>query len=86
MKYVECAYAQCVPVGKAPESFTAKMREPFLEIDYGHFYKSINKFFSMSDMELTDRSNSYYTNMALERDPIKLNETLDQFLELNVNL
>jgi hypothetical protein len=86
MKNVECAYARCVPIGTVPESFTAKMREPFLEVDYGHFYKSINKFFSMPDTELRDRSNRYYDAMASERDPIKLNKTLDQFIETNVKL
>lgn len=86
LKYVECAYARCVPIGKAPDSFTPKMREPFLEVDYSRFSKSINKFFSMSDTELVDRSNRYYAAMASERDPIKLNKTLDQFLETNMKL
>jgi hypothetical protein len=81
LKYGECAYARCVPVGKTPESFTARMRAPFVELDFDHLHRSIRRLFSMPDSELAARAQDYYAAMEADRNPAVLNARLDGFLE-----
>lgn len=86
LKYTECAYAHCVPVGKVPDSFTPEMKNPFFELDFGHLYFSIRKLFSMSLTEVVERSRDYYNVMQKERNPDVLNSKLDAFLSKEVGL
>lgn len=80
LKYSECAYARCVPVGKVPNSFSDKMKEPFLEIDFNCIAKSVQKILSIPNTELLERSRKYYEIFQIERNPDILNLKLDNFL------
>lgn len=81
LKYSECAYAQCVPVGKAPLSFSSKLQNYFINIDFSDFYKSINYIFSIPMSELENIAENYYYTFEQERNPELLNSQLDNFLE-----
>ncbi len=81
LKYSECAYARCVPVGKAPLSFSPKLKESFLEIDFDNLYQSIRYIFSIPVSELEDISKNYYLTFQKERNPELLNSLLDEFLD-----
>ncbi|WP_035992814.1 hypothetical protein [Leptolyngbya sp. KIOST-1] len=81
MKYRECAYARCVPIGKAPDSFSEAMSSAFLHLDFDRIYQSLQKCFSIPVDELEARSKSYYEAFAAERNPEILNKKLDAFLE-----
>ncbi|BAY33456.1 hypothetical protein NIES2107_53520 [Nostoc carneum NIES-2107] len=81
LKYSECAYAHCVPIGKAPLSFSNKLKEYFIDIDFNNFYKSINYIFSIPITELQDIAENYYSALELERNQDVLNSQLDAFLD-----
>ena len=81
LKYTECAYAHCVPVGKIPNSFTQAMKKSFFELDFSHLYSSIKRLFLIPNSELFERSRDYYLAMEHERNPAILNTNLDSFLQ-----
>lgn len=81
LKYSECAYAKCVPVGKTPTSFSPAMKEPFLEIDFQSINKSVERILSIPLDELSECSNKYYQALQSERNPQLLNDKLDSFLD-----
>lgn len=80
MKYRECAYAKTVPIGKIPYSFSDRLKEPFLEIDFDHVFSSLMRIFSLPIDELEDRASQYYSAFAAERNSEILNKKLDHFL------
>lgn len=82
LKYSECAYAKCVPVGEMPASFSQAMKEPFLEIDFQSINKSVERILSIPLDELSERSDKYYQAFQLERNPQLLNDKLDNFLDV----
>ena len=82
LKYSECAYARCVPIGRMPSSFSKKMKEPFIEVNLNFPRFSLNRIFSIPIDELIDRSNKYYSAFSQERNPDLLNKKVDNFFEL----
>ncbi|NMF56640.1 hypothetical protein [Pseudanabaena yagii] len=81
LKYSECAYARCVPVGKAPLSFSPKLKEFFLELNFDDLYRSIKYIFSIPLSDLEHISKNYYLTYLKERNPKLLNSLLDEFLD-----
>ncbi len=81
LKYSECAYAHCVPVGKSPLSFSPQLKKFFIELNFDDLYRSIKRIFSMPVSELEDLSKQYYLTYQQERNPELLNSQLDNFLE-----
>ncbi|OLP16363.1 hypothetical protein BST81_21470 [Leptolyngbya sp. 'hensonii'] len=80
LKYSECAYARCVPVGQVPHSFSARLQESFISLDFDHLGQSLRRVFSMPLTELQEIARAYYQAMAEERHPDRLNAHLDDFL------
>ncbi|MBI4783114.1 MAG: hypothetical protein HY785_17605 [Oscillatoriophycideae cyanobacterium NC_groundwater_1537_Pr4_S-0.65um_50_18] len=81
LKYSECAYARCVPVGKLPLSFDSPLKDLFLELDFDNLARSLKRVFSMPLAELEDLADKYYFHLSRERNPALLNAQLDHFLE-----
>ncbi len=80
LKYGECAYAYCVPIGKAPASFSSTLKEFFIELNFDNLAKSIRYIFSIPESELKDIAENYYFTLKQERSPDFLNSKLDDFL------
>jgi len=80
LKYSECAYAHCVPLGKAPRSFSNKLKEYFIELNFDKLAKSIKYIFSLPESELKDIVENYYFTLKQERRPDILNYHIDDFL------
>lgn len=80
LKYGECAYAHCIPVGKPPETFGGRLRSTFLDLDLDHLARSLRRIFSIPLAELEEIADRYYEAMQAERNPALLNAHLDEFL------
>ncbi|WNZ27299.1 hypothetical protein HJG54_30900 [Leptolyngbya sp. NK1-12] len=80
LKYTECAHARCVPVGKAPRSFSLNQKNTFIELDFNHLFQSTSRLFSIPLSELQNIAEQYYQVMKVERDPDLLNSKLDSFI------
>lgn len=80
LKFSECAYARCVPIGKAPLSFSPKLKEFFLELDFDNLYRSVKYIFSIPISELEDMSKNYYLTYQKERNSELLNAKLEKIL------
>ena len=76
LKYSECAYAGCVPVGKKPLSFNNLPAEYFFEIDENNIRYSLNKLFQIPYDELEKMASSYRNWMRKNRNPEHLNKLL----------
>lgn len=81
LKYSKCAYAHCVPVGKALVSFSSSLKEFFIKLNFDNITKSIKYIFTITESELEDIANNYYLTLKQERRPDVLNSKLDHFLE-----
>ena len=80
LKYSECAYAGCVPVGRAPATFNKGLKECVLEINPKDIYGSIKGFLKIPLNELQQRAESFRNLMERERNPALLNQKLHNFL------
>jgi len=81
LKYTECAYARCVPLGMVPKSFSEEVNKFFLLIDFENINRSIKSIFSIPVSELNDLANGYYLALSKERNPDLLNRKLEDFLK-----
>ena len=81
LKYSECAYARCVPVGKPPLSFSPLLKDLFLELDFDNLTRSLKRIFSIPISELEDLADKYHFHLSQERNPALLNARLDEFLQ-----
>lgn len=79
LKYSECAYAGCVPVGRAPSTFDKDLRDCVLELDTKNLFKSISGIFKISLNELEDRARVFRDLMEKKRNPAALHK---KFLEM----
>lgn len=80
LKYGECAYAACVPVGKAPDSFSARVKEFFVELDFDRIGQSVGRLLTMSETEVEQRAAGYRQVLWQERRADDWNAYLDGFL------
>lgn len=89
LKYRECAMAGSVPVGLPPRGLPREMLEPFVEVPLDRPLRaafSLVSVFNMSSSEAEDRARAYQSAYQEHRNPRRLNEKLDTFLEETVQL
>lgn len=80
MKYSECAYAGCVPVGFSPGTFDDKLKNYVIPIDNNNLTKSLLKLFSMPQSELAEIAAGYRKEFSMQRDPGVLNKKFGDFI------
>jgi hypothetical protein len=80
LKYSECANAGCVPVGQPPDSFSNRLRQCFISLDFERLYDSFCYLFSMPFDELQAIANEYRLAMTEERNPALLNDQLNELI------
>jgi hypothetical protein len=86
LKYKECAYAGCVPVGVPPKTFTNDMKAPFITLDFDKLTLSTIKAILKSDKELEDRAQAYRKAFQDNRNPQILNQNFQNHLgQIKVN-
>ena len=80
MKYSECAYAGCVPVGYSPGTFGDSLKKYVVTIDNRRLHKSMLKIFSIPIRERKEIAAGYRKDFAQQRDPALLNKIFTDFL------
>jgi len=75
MKYVECGYAGCVPIGEPPNSLKDHVRHCFLS--YSGRTTELLKAITTGRREMTEMAAEYRRIMRAMRDPAKLNASLE---------
>lgn len=86
LKYSECANAGCIPVGQPPGSFSDRLRQYFVTLDFDRLHNSFRQLFSMPLDELQAIADQYRLAMTEERNPALLNERLDDLVRETVYL
>lgn len=81
MKYSECAYAGCVPVGRAPETFHPELRKLVLPIDNRRMTRSLLNIFSMPENELAEIARAYRAEFERTRNLSVLTKNFESFLQ-----
>lgn len=80
LKYRECAYAGCVPVGELPDSLREAVRDYVAPLRPSHLWRDVRRLLSMSVTEAADRAAGYRAVLRRIRHPAVLEATLDQEL------
>ncbi len=76
LKYRECAYAGCAPVGAAPKTMSADVARQIVPLDWNDYRSKRDTLLSMRPEELYDRAKAYRAGFARDRDPAMLREKL----------
>jgi hypothetical protein len=76
LKYTECAYSGCIPVGKKPKTFFELNQELFFEINENDIQSSVSELFKISHSTLEYTANGYRNWMRENRNPCVLNSIL----------
>src|SRR5258708_7326887 len=76
LKYSECAYAGCVPVGRAPAAFPAELRELVLPLESGSLRRDLRRIAAMTRVECRDSARLYRERLKRARDPHALTAEL----------
>ncbi|MGA2800844.1 MAG: hypothetical protein ABSE97_00500 [Verrucomicrobiota bacterium] len=75
MKYIECGYAGCVPIGDPPNSLKDHVRHCFLS--YSGRTMELLKAIAAGRREMMEMAAEYRRIMRAMRDPTKLNASLE---------
>lgn len=81
LKYNECAYAGCIPVGLAPGSYPDGVKAIFLSLRPEKFLKDVLKIFFSADTK--NRLAKLRTFLTETRNPEILNIVLNRFIDEN---
>lgn len=76
LKYRECAYAGCCPVGAAPGTMSPELAGLIVLLDWQDYRAKRNRWLGMSSAELKERAQGYREAMRKERDPASLRSQL----------
>ena len=76
LKYRECAYAGCCPVGQSPEGFPVSASDSILNVSLTAFKEQFRKIRHTTPEELLDRSTRYRLSLAQERSPSLIKDRL----------
>lgn len=76
LKYSECAYGGCIPIGKKPSSFKDLPNEYFFDIDEDNIRASLKKLFSLDKNYLENIAIGYRSWMQSNRSPEHLTSLL----------
>jgi hypothetical protein len=85
VKFSECAYAHCFPIGESPASFDSSFKQYFKEINYSKLSSSIKYVLSINQKEQFNIAQGYRNIFKKERNKILLQHKLLDFLN-NINL
>lgn len=69
LKYNECAYALCCPVGEPAESLPSEAKAAFLQFDFGSWQKCIQSMREISEAETLDRAIKFRAALKAARQP-----------------
>ncbi len=76
LKYRECAYAGCTPVGGAPKTMSAQVAHQIVPLDWHDYRAKRDALLSMRPEKLYDRAIAYREGFARDRDPALLRDKL----------
>ena len=76
LKYSECAYAGCLPVGRAPDAFPAELRELILPLESTNLRQDLHRLSVMPHSACVDAARTYREQLKRHRDPRALNLAL----------
>jgi hypothetical protein len=76
IKYRECAYAGCCPVGAAPGTMTGELSDLIVPLDWQDYRAKRDRWLAMSPNDLKNRALAYREAMRRERDPQLLRSQL----------
>lgn len=78
LKFNECAYAGCIPVGLPPDSYPQSVKDVFLSLGAEHFLKDIfNIFFKKHSPQIVATLRNF---LHKTRNPDVLNNNLKRFI------
>lgn len=80
LKFRECAYAGCCPVGEAPLGFPATATEALLPITLRSWKQDLARLRAIGAEELTQRATAYRRALSAERQPQRLLGELQSWL------
>ncbi len=76
LKYSECAYAGCVPVGRAPVTFPPELRESVLPLEAAHLRRDLRQLAATASAACEQTASLYRERLRRARDPDLLNAEL----------
>lgn len=76
IKYRECAYAGCCPVGAAPRTMSEELADLIMPLDWQDYRAKRNRWLGMSRAELKEQAQAYREAMRRERNPASLRSQL----------
>lgn len=76
LKYSECAYAGCVPIGRAPDAFPAKLRELILPLESANLRQDLRRLSAIPQSACVDAARTYREQLKRHRDPHVMNLAL----------
>jgi hypothetical protein len=76
LKYRECAYAGCAPVGAVPKTVSAEVAHQIVPLDWHDYRAKRDALLSMHPEKLYDRAIAYREGFARDRDPALLRDRL----------
>lgn len=76
LKYSECAYAGCVPVGRVPSEFPPELSELVLPLEAGNLRQDLRRLATLEPAACSDAARLYRERLKRARDPQRLNAHL----------
>lgn len=76
LKYRECAYAGCAPLGAAPKTMSPDLARHIVPLDWTDYAGKRDAFLRMPPEELYQRAKAYREGFARDRDPARLRKKL----------
>lgn len=76
LKYRECAYAGCAPLGAAPKTMSPDVARQIVPLDWTDYAGKRDAFLRMPPEELYQRAKAYREGFARDRDPARLRKKL----------
>lgn len=83
LKYNECAYAGCLPVGIPPDTYPEQIKELFFYVDPGKLTTSLLRLLILPDKQIQERVQAFRNFLRQTRSPEVLNQTFLDFIEAN---
>lgn len=76
VKYRECAYAGCVPIGVPPKTMTPQTSKHMLPLDWTDYENQRNRILKIKKTDAMERAKNFRQAFAKDRDPQSLRERL----------
>lgn len=85
LKYSECAYAGCVPIGRSPASFDPELASLILKMESATLKEDMTRSMVLSPHRLREHAQKYRDLLRARRDPDQLNERLHEHWQSQVH-